>query len=83
MPKWKLAPSAPLVEAAGVGEMKTDGGPSLKSLRMKFFGQQDSTAGVMLADVDTSVKTVRIKPKSGGATKTADIRNGKVTIVQG
>ncbi|KQM30458.1 hypothetical protein [Sphingomonas sp. Leaf10] len=63
--------------------MKTDGGPSLKNLRLKFFGQLDAKSGAMLADVDHSVKTVRIQPKSGGAMKTADIRNGKVTIVQG
>lgn len=83
MPNWKVVPSAPFVETAGVGDMKTDGGPSLKNLRLKFFGQRDSVAGTMLADVDQSVTTVRIQPKSGGATKTADIRNGKVTIVQG
>lgn len=83
MPEWKIVPNAPLVETIGVDNMRTDEGPSLKHLRMKFFGQTDKAAGAMLAEVDKSVKTVRIQPKSGGATKTADIRNGKVTIVQG
>ena len=63
--------------------MKTDGGPSIQALRAKFLGERDVAGGAVLADVDESVRTVRIQPKGGGSPKTADIRNGKVTIVQG
>jgi hypothetical protein len=83
MPNWKVVKSAPLFEAAGAGDMKTDGGPSIQALRVKFLGQRDAAGGAVLADVDESVRTVRIQPKGGGSPKTADIRNGKVTIVQG
>lgn len=83
MPNWTIVKGASLIEASGDGQMKTDVGPSLNTLRVKFLGHRDAVSGPMLADVDESVKTVRIKPKSGGSLKTADIRNGKVTIVQG
>ncbi len=68
--------------------MKTDTSPSLEQLRRKFFGGGDKMAdaaggNVTIAPYDDSVQTVQIQPKSGGPTKTADIKDGKVTIVQG
>lgn len=67
--------------------MKTAKGPSLKALRSKFLGKSDSTDsaddGSSYSPVDTKVSTARIAPKKGGPAKTADFRDGKVTIVQG
>lgn len=82
-PGWKLAPEPKhgtrLVETFA---MKTDSAPSLQLLREKFLGDQDA-APVSLGKVDDKVRTVRIQPRKGGASKTADVRNGKITIVQG
>lgn len=90
MPGWKLAPEMKLrsPDLAMEGDVKIDTGPSIAQLRRKFLGGGDADEGVadestILADVNRRVKTVQIEPKSGGPAKTADIRGGKITIVQG
>ena len=84
MPKWRLAARDEETDLAlDENAMKIDQGPSIAKLRRKF-GVTDSGPGEPdFAPVDDTVETVRIEPKSGGAAKTADIKNGKVTIVQG
>jgi hypothetical protein len=67
--------------------MNNEQGPSLAQLRRKFFGSgvTDSKAGdaPVLGPMDKDVQTVQVQRKQGGAIKTADIKNGKVQIVQG
>jgi hypothetical protein len=82
MPNWEVVKSGPVVMPKGA-DMRTDESISITKLRGKFLGQHDSSAAAVIGDVDQGVRTLRIKPKSGGSAKTADIRNGKVTIVQG
>lgn len=85
MPEWKIVPEDAEPDSAVDEEaMKTDRGPSIARLRQKFGVADAQPAGESdLAPVDDSVKTVRIEPKKGGPAKTADIKGGKVTIVQG
>lgn len=85
MPGWQIAKGT--VAATGflkANDMKTDKGPSIDQLRRKFLGTQDAGAErPTIADVNEGVQTVRIRPKDGGPAKTADIRDGKISIVQG
>lgn len=90
MPGWKLVPEMKLrsPDLTMEGDVKIDTGPSIAQLRRKFLGGGDADEGVadestLLANVNRRVKTVQIAPKTGGPAKTADIRGGKVTIVQG
>lgn len=84
MPEWQIATQDTEADLSlDENTMKIDQGPSIAKLRRKF-GVTDSGPGEPdFAPVDDTVETVRIEPKSGGAPKTADIKNGKVTIVQG
>jgi|GEM_PF-2860890 len=89
MPGWKLAPQTKL-RSPGLfheGDMKIETGPSIAQLRRKFLGGEADSDAVdessMFAAVNRRVQTVQIEPKSGGPAKTADIRGGKITIVQG
>lgn len=85
MPGWQIAKGT--VSVAGsfrMSDMKSETGPTIEQLRRKFLGHQD--AGIdapALGEVDQSVQTVRVRPRDGGPAKTADIRNGKISIVQG
>ena len=64
--------------------MSSDAAPSIEQLRHKFFGTDVSdTSGAVFRSVDDSVVTVRVAPEEGGPAKTADYKDGKVTIVQG
>ena len=87
MPGWKLASDVGTMAPSVEDGMKSERGPSLAQLRRKFLGDDAADApddaGDMLGELDTSVETVRIQPRKGGPAKTADIKNGKVSIVQG
>jgi hypothetical protein len=90
LPGWKLAPdSSPPTQVAGEedGVMKSEHGPSINQLRRKFLGDDAADGAAdssdIFADVDESRETVRVEPRRGGPAKTADIKNGKVSIVQG
>jgi len=67
--------------------MKSEMGPDIRQIRKKFFGDDaadDAADGSdIFSDMDESRKTVRVKPEDGGPAKTADIKNGKISIVQG
>jgi len=67
--------------------MKADAGPSIARLAKKFLGEDaadsESDAADTFADVDESRKTVKVRPAKGGASKTADFKDGKIEIVQG
>ena len=87
MPGWRLAEpeeevAGPLDEDAE-NAMKTDEGPSIAKLRRKFGMADNKDEGPAFAPVDDSVETVRVAPKSGGPAKTADIKGGKIKVVQG
>ena len=84
LPEWQLF--EPEVEPDAVVEdhsMKIDNGPSIASLRKKFGGADSDAGEPDFAPVDASVETVRIAPKQGGPAKTADIKDGRIKIVQG
>jgi hypothetical protein len=88
MPGWELCGVEPAEIADAMREAETmdaDKMPSVKDLRRKFFGEDaaDAKDSPDFRAVDEAVKTVRIRPTKGGAAKTADVRNGKITIVQG
>jgi hypothetical protein len=87
MPGWKIVappPSPPFEEAAMKTDTKNDLGFSLAKLRQKFGLTDAATKDEPdFAPVDDTVETVHVQPKTGGPTKTADIKNGKITIVQG
>lgn len=88
MPGWTLAhDEGELMPGVEDTIMKSETGPSIAQLRSKFLGGSAADAvdagGDALGNVDTSVETVRIRPNRGGPAKTADIKNGKVSIVQG
>jgi hypothetical protein len=91
MPGWKLAPTMRLRSPSYMteGDMKIETGPSIAQLRRKFLSDGASDGALtaddssILANVNRRVKTVQVEPKSGGPAKTADIRGGKITIVQG
>lgn len=85
MPGWQIDHN-PETEAPSAEDssMKSETGPTIAALRRKFLGEADAAADVSdLIGVDEKVRTVRIKPKDGGPAKVADIRNGKISIVQG
>lgn len=85
MPGWQIAKGTVAV-ASGfrMSDMKSQTGPTIEQLRRKFLGPQDAGADApKLADVDESIQTIRVRPRDGGPAKTADIRNGKISIVQG
>lgn len=88
LPGWKLVSGA--VRGGPSKEdnaMQDEQGPSLAQLRRKFLGANlaDGIADnvPVLGTADKSVQTVQVQNKRGGAIKTADIKNGKVQIVQG
>lgn len=88
MPEWEIVekPAPRFASAAAFDKgatMKIDEDLSIAKLRRKFGVSDSNDKESAFKPVDTSVQTVRIKPRSGGAAKTADIKNGKVTIVQG
>ena len=83
MPDWQLVPEVESDVVLDEAAMKVDQGPSIAKLRRKFGVSDSGTGEPDLAPVDPSVETVRIAPKSGGPAKTADIKNGKIKIVQG
>jgi hypothetical protein len=88
MPGWTLAhDESELMPGVEDTIMKSETGPSIAQLRSKFLGGSAvdavDTGEDALGNVDTSVETVRIRPSRGGPAKTADIKNGKVSIVQG
>ncbi|WP_289016293.1 hypothetical protein [uncultured Methylobacterium sp.] len=92
MPDWKLVPDDTAAtlgfdDSDMVSSMRSEKGPSVEQLRRKFLRQDvadaPGDANSALGSVDTSVATVRIQPKHGGPAKTADIRDGRVIIVQG
>ena len=92
LPGYRLA-SPHAVVAPGfdssdtVANMRSEKGPSIEQLRRKFLRDDavDAAVGVgnALGSVDKAVATVLVQPKGGGPAKTADIRNGKIAIVQG
>lgn len=89
MPDWLLVEGDEGSEADPKGnlKMKIDKTPSIADLRRKYFGGGEvdgraDNAGPKYK-MAKNVQTVRIKPRRGDAAKTADIKNGKVTIVQG
>jgi hypothetical protein len=89
MPGWRVVNvrQTARIPIADSGTMKSQKGPSIAQLKRKFLGDGardaagDQDAG--FAPVNDKVKTVRIEPKAGGPSKTADIRKGKINIVQG
>ena len=92
LPGYKLA-SPHTVVAPGfdssdtVANMRSEKGPSIEQLRQKFLRDHAADAAAVarntLGSVDNTVATVLVQPKDGGPAKTADIRNGKIAIVQG
>jgi hypothetical protein len=88
LPGWKLVGEAvqPLQSMEDI-VMKNETGPSLAQLRNKFLGaglmDGPSDNAPLLGHTDESVQTVQVQRKRGGAVKTADIKKGKVQIVQG
>jgi hypothetical protein len=89
MPDWLLVGDDERSEADPKDnlKMKIDKTPSIADLRRKYFGGGDVDGGAADSGpkykMAKNVQTVRIKPRRGGPAKTADIKNGKVTIVQG
>ena len=85
LPGWKIVADQEIAPAPMEEDMQSDQGPSIADLRRKFLTEDDADApaGEAFADVDQSVETVRVQPRNGGPVKTADIKNGKVAIVQG
>lgn len=84
LPGWKVVSNEKLsLPNQEVSDMRTDEGPSIAQLRAKFLGQDAGSTNVPFAKVDDSVQTVRVQPRGGGPAKTADFKNGKVSIVQG
>jgi hypothetical protein len=87
LPDWELCEPAPHSEEA-VAEDQDMGadveqGPSIEELKRKFLGEDAADSGPEEFATDDR-KPVRIRPKKGGAAKTADVSpDGKVTIVQG
>jgi hypothetical protein len=75
-----------MAEEMDVMGISSSTGPSLEQLRRKFLqgsGDADAAAASPVEFADPDAKTVLVQPESGGPAKTADIRRGKVTIVQG
>jgi hypothetical protein len=90
LPGFKLATKAAVVHDAVTGTLEAEceeHGPSLKQLRRKFLGDSadaaESTAPDDYGAFESSRVSVRVEPKEGGPTKTADIKGGKAKIVQG
>src|SRR6185369_16975475 len=82
MPGWRIARTKgkPMQKVRSLESTGSDTpskmAPSIKALKRKFLaesGDSDSDGGVTFSDLDTTVKTVRIEPKSGGQALTADI----------
>lgn len=89
MPGWPLVEEDEGSEADPKDnlEMKIDKTPSIADRRRKCFGGGEVYGGADDASpkykMARNVQTVRIKPRRGGAAKTADTKNGMVTIPQG
>ena len=89
LPGFKLAQPAPVAhDAAGALEAECEEhGPSIQQLRKKFLGDSADAAESAAPDdygaFESNRVSVRVEPKKGGPTKTADIKGGKVKIVQG
>lgn len=92
LPGWRLAApaSAPQLSsfADEVSAMRMDRGLSIAELKQKFLPVSAGDAIPVPSNTDFAsdgegVTTVRIEPEDGGPAKTADIRNGTITIVQG
>lgn len=84
LPGWKIVSNEKFtLSNLEASDMRTDEGPSIGQLRAKFLGQDAGGLNDPFAKVDASVQTVRVQPRGGGPAKTADFKNGKVSIVQG
>lgn len=72
-------------DAEDVMPVTTQPSPSLDALRQKFLGrsQSDAVESVKIGKLSSDVDVVSVKPKDGGPSKTADRKDGKITIVQG
>ncbi|NPC56923.1 hypothetical protein [Caenimonas soli] len=97
LPDWKVSASQGHQDesdtaAANVSQRVA----GIDELKKKFLGKrtfvrganlrQPPADGTVVVDAPKKKKgvvTVRIEPKTGGAAKVADFRNGKITIVQG
>lgn len=84
LPGWKQVQRKPAAHDTSTAES----GPSLADLRRKFLGADAAADGVAdgtddYGSTNQRRKTVTVQPEQGGPTKTADIVNGKVKIVQG
>lgn len=84
LPGWELDESVSDQDAED-NAVPTDQEPSLSYLKRKFLGEQSaSDSDEDLLDDQDDRTPVRVKPKRGGRSKTADVTpDGKVTIVQG
>ena len=87
LPGWEIVPDEPARKANAAEDQdmanSTEQVPSIADLKRKFLGEDaaDDTDNAFETD---DRKPVRIRPKKGGASKTADVGpDGKVTIVQG
>ena len=90
LPGFKLAEQSPVAHDAASAALEAEcaeHGPSIQQLRRKFLGDSaDSTESAAPDDYgafESNRVSVRVEPKKGGPTKTADIKGGKVKIVQG
>jgi hypothetical protein len=89
LPGWKLVPDRLAVDLEQeTSDMRSEKGPSIAQLSAKFLGEADMAdaaddSAATFADVDESTQTVQVQPRRGGPAKTADLKDGKISIVQG
>jgi hypothetical protein len=89
LPGWRISTASQSVKqtVSDGANLKTRKGPSISQLRAKFLGAgaKDASGGAEpgFAPLDSSVKTVRVEPKSGGPAKTAAVKTNKIESVPG
>lgn len=92
LPGFRVAKQSAIpMDSATASDPCDEHGPTIQQLRKKFLGASADAADSGGGDgpeqsygaIDARRVSVQVEPKDGGPSKTADIEEGRVKIVQG